>query len=140
MKRYERQTALYAAIAFAIADLPSGTFVPMIDLPAGSVVLEGFTHISTASDAGTSDVLDIGTEASPAAYHNDLNFKSAARTAFTTLPASRATTRTQVGITRTAVGTAATVGAGVLVIGYIVEGRATENFGKLDCNPLDVGA
>lgn len=138
-KRFERQTLLYAMIVFAYSDLPSGTFVPLIELPPGAVQVSGFVDVTTASNAGTSDVLDVGTSGTPNGYANDINFKAAARTALT-IPAGRLSAKSTVGITRTAVGTAATAGAGMIALGYLQEGRHTEQYGSLDGNPLTIGS
>lgn len=134
-KRDARQFIQYAIVSFLFSDLPSGTFVPLVQLPPGAVEVEGFVDVETASDAGTSDVLDVGTSGTPAGYANDINFKTAnARTALT-LTKGRASARREIGITRTAVGTAATAGAGVLVVGYVQAGVMHEGYGTLDTGP-----
>lgn len=141
MKRYQRQTMLVAAIAFALADLTNNTFTPMIELPVGAVVDSAWTDIEVAfNDTGT-EVLDIGTSSSANAYHNDLNLKAKAKTAFTTLPGgdhagSKLAAKTTVGITRVAQNNDGTAGEGLLVIQYFVVGRGGENFGTLDGGPV----
>lgn len=140
MKRFSRQTMLVAAIAFALADLENNTFVPMIELPNKAVVDSAFTLVTEAfNDSGT-EVLDIGTSSSNNAYHNDLNLKSAAKTAFTTLPGtvagSQLDAKVTVGIKRVAQNNDGTAGTGVLVIKYFVVGRGGENFGTLDGGPI----
>lgn len=137
-KRFPRQTLLYALISFTYADLPAGEFVPLVELPPGAVQVPGlsFIDVETVSNTGTTDVLDIGTEASPNAYGNDVNFKAAARTALTGVPVGRGAAKRTIGITRTPVGTAATAGEGILCVAYIQAGRQQEQYGSLDSGPV----
>lgn len=137
-KRFQRQGILFALITFDYADLPSGTFVPMVELPPGAVLVPGVSclDVKEASDTGTTDVLDVGTSGTPAAYANDANFKAAARTALTGLPVGTLDAKQTIGITRTAVGTAATVGEGSLLVGYVQNGVHCSNYGTLDSGPI----
>jgi hypothetical protein len=100
------------------------------------VLGSGCVPVAEAANTGTTDVLDVGTEASPNAYANDVNFKASARTALSSLPVGRAAAKREIGITRTAVGTAATTGEGTLVVAYVQAGRMQEQYGNLDSGPV----
>lgn len=113
---------------YTFADLPSGKFVPALKLPMGSILIDAFNLVESPSNAGTSDVLDIGTAAAPASFLDNNDFKTAAKTPFTALGGPFAQGLT-LGVTRTATGTTATAGRGCLVVQYVVKGTADEVYG-----------
>lgn len=90
-------------------------------IPAGSVILKPISGVavSTAFNAGTTNVLDIGFTADDDFYATDLSL-----TALTFVPLDEnvnevVATDTRITVTVGLVGTAATAGAGVIVIAYI---------------------
>ncbi|WP_394539896.1 hypothetical protein PRJ39_04645 [Lysobacter enzymogenes] len=113
---------------YTFADLPSGIFVQALKLPMGSILIDAFNLVEVPSNAGTSDVLDIGTPSEPAAFLDNVDFKAVAKVPFT---ASRGPFAQGLilGLTRTAAGTAATTGRGCVVVQYVVKGAADEVYG-----------
>lgn len=113
-------------------DLPSGTFVGLVYLPAGAVVTGGAAYALVASDAVTSEVVTVGTAASASLYGSIASSKTAGRTALTLLGTAAlgvpTTGQTLVGFTRTAVG-AVTVGHYALQIQYVIAGNSDETMG-----------
>jgi len=108
-------------------DLASGTFVPLITLPPGALIVAGAAYVLTASDAATSEAINIGTTATGNAYGAVSNSKTAGRTALTMPPALTAS-QTSVGLTRTAVG-AQTAGHYGLYVEYVLAGASDETSG-----------
>jgi len=129
--RYARQSNKVALVSFLFSDLPTGVFVPLVELPKGSLLTAGEVVVRTVSNTGTTDVLDVGTSAAPNTYLNDANFKAAARTALSSLGTTTTAAAITIGITRAAVGTAATTGEGLLRIEYSCEGVNECNYGEL---------
>lgn len=101
-------------------DLASGTFVGLIELPPGALITGGAAYALIASDAATSEVINIGTSGTGNAYGSIANSKTAGRTALT-LPGSTTSGKTVVGLTRTAVG-AQTMGTYGLHVEYVIAG------------------
>lgn len=108
-------------------DLASGTFVPLVTLPPGALIVGGAAYVLTASDAATSEALAVGTSASASAYGSVANSKTAGRTALT-LPTAPTTAQIGVGVTRTASG-AQTVGRYGLYVEYVLAGASDETSG-----------
>lgn len=128
-----RQNVQCGYVEFDNADLTSGTRTPLIDIPAGAIVLGGFVGITEAFNAGTTDALIVGDSvdadeyATVSAAQNSLTlglYKALTPTGY------QYTTNDAIEITWTQAGTAATTGAGYLVVYYIVEGRANATFDK----------
>lgn len=115
------QKARSAYVEADFGDLPSGTFVGLIELPPGALITAGAALVLTASDAVTSEALAIGNASSGSAYGVVANSKVAGRTAFTTLSAAPTTAKVEVGITRTAAG-AQTAGRYGLFVEYVLAG------------------
>ena len=101
-------------------DLASGTFVGLITLPPGALITGGSAYVLTASDAATSEAINIGTSTTGNAYGSVANSKTAGRTALT-LPGAPTAGKTVVGLTRTAVG-AQTKGTYGLDVEYVIAG------------------
>lgn len=125
IKNAGRQSPLVAEVAFTFEDLVSAVAKAAADLPAGATVVGGEVIIDTAWDTGTTDVLDIGDGDNGSRYANDVNLKATGRTALTLTGYKYAAADT-VDLTKTAVGTAPTQGAGRLHLHYIISGRASE--------------
>lgn len=135
-KRSARQSPISARVDFALADLTSGTAVPAVDLPANARILRTFLRITTAFNSGTTDAMVIqSSEGTPKAYIT-ISAGSGALAAskvWSTDPAIAGTASSNVGFINTAAstldvkwtgaGTAATTGAGTLLVEYIVDNR-----------------
>jgi hypothetical protein len=120
-----RQYPLFAEVAFNYTQLAdTAVAVPAIKLPYGAQVVGGSVIVDTAFDTGTSAVLDVGDSTTANRYANDVNLKSAARTALTIT--GYVSDGAEIQITPVLVGTAATAGAGRVVVEYVISGRAHE--------------
>ncbi len=119
LRTSSRQHPLVAVVPFTYADLVSGVASKAVDMPDGAQVVGGEVIIDTAWDTGTTDVLDVGDASSGNRYANDINLKATGRTALTLTGFQTTSTQKQVLLTNTAVGTAATVGAGRLIVHYL---------------------
>lgn len=118
-----RQTVLFASIAIAfdhIAD--TGVAVEAIKLPYGARIIGGDVVVSTAFNAGTTLVLDVGDKTVANRYANDIDLKTVGRTALT--PTGYTSDGGELHVTPVLVGTAPTAGALRLSIQYVIEGRA----------------
>jgi len=113
-------------------DLPSGTFVGLVYLPAGAIVVGGAAYSLTASDAATSETVGVGVSGNHTLYGSIADSKTAGRTALT-LPGTATHVpeagQVLVGLTRTAVG-AVTVGHYGLELAYIIAGNSDETMGN----------
>ena len=132
-----RQEVIEAKADFVLADLVSGTAVAAIDLPANARVVNVLLRITTAFNSGTTDALIVqSSEATPKAYIT-ISAGSGALAAskvWSSDPALAGTASSNVGFVNTAAstlnvkwtgaGTAATTGAGTLLVEYVVNGRA----------------
>ena len=123
-----RQYPLVAYAEFTYADLVSGVASKLVELPLGAVVTGGYYLLDTAFNSGTSAAITIG-DTDVDEYLADANAKDAtAVTALTVTGIEVVAANTAVNIILTAVGTAATAGAGRLILEYIVPTRSNENF------------
>ena len=124
-KNGARQYGLWAEVDFALADLASGVAALAIDIPGNAVVVGGELVIRTVFNSGTSDTFIVGDDGVTNRYANAVNGQTAARTALT-LTGYRYTAPNTIDVTWTAVGTAATAGAGTLRVQYVIKDRAQE--------------
>lgn len=118
-KNVGRQEVIAARVTFAYGDVPTGSTYEAIDLPEGAVVIGGY--VTYAGFAGGADMtLTIsGGGASTAAIDTDAADGLTALTVNgSVVGAGGDTVDIAIG------GTAATAGAGTLVVEYIVAGRA----------------
>lgn len=127
-----RQAPLVAHMPFVLADMTDDTYVPMIDLPVGAIVIGGYLAITTLFNSGTDDKFSIGDQETGG---------SADKTEYAALSADIAATGQAaavvpngkeytvggtVGVVWNGSGTAPDAGAGILVVEYIIDGRASE--------------
>lgn len=125
-----RQEIISAHVPFAFGDVVQATYVPAVDLPVGAIVVSGYLAITTLFDSATTDKFSIGDkEGSAGAVATTYAAQSADVTvAGTSIPivptgheyASPAT----VGVVWTGAGAVPANGAGILVVNYVVDGRA----------------
>lgn len=114
-----RQEPKALLFEFSLADFTGNSNIIDIALPSNSVVTSGFVAVTTASDAATTDVLDVGDATVGNRYKNDADLKTAALTALVPTGAKVNTLR----LTRVPVG-AATVLAIRVFVQYVILGVA----------------
>lgn len=125
-KNTGHQYPLVAYQEFVLADFVSGTAAPAVKLPAGAIVIGGEIVITTAFNAGTTNTIDVGDGGDDDRYTSTIiTASSLGRTALT-LTGYQYTTADTIDLLATLSGTAATTGAGYLMVMYIVEGRTNE--------------
>lgn len=128
-KKSARQSPIVATCDFTYADLTSGAYAPMVDLPAGAIVTGGYVAITTIFNSATTDKFSIGdkvgsanaTAATYAAQSADI---TAAGIVAITPTGGKYTGAATVGVVWTGDGTAPSAGVGRLVVQYILDGRA----------------
>lgn len=124
-KQSGRQQLIIAYADFDYTQLVSGAFKALIELPPNAVVVDGALITYTAFNSGTSDVATVGDATTGNRYKTSATIAAAAYQAITPTGVKATTTAIRnPGITWTAVGTAASAGAGTLWIAYYVLGRA----------------
>ena len=118
-------------VQFDLADAPTGVFVPLMKLPMGAVVLACHVDIPVIFNAGTTDVLSFGTVGTPALLLSSADAKTTTRKAATisTLAQANHPTGAALGVTRTAVGGAATTGQAYIVVQYSILSAQDEVYG-----------
>lgn len=109
----------YISIAFAFGD--NGKVLKVGTIPAGALILKALSGvtINTVFNAGTGNVLDIGTSADDDLYGTDLALGTAAFVPLDEAVSYRVTADTEITATVVLTGTAATTGAGVAHIAYL---------------------
>ena len=125
-----RQDPIIATVPFVLADLTSGTAVPAVQLPANARIKSVILRIDTAVNSGTTDALVVqSNEGTPKSYVSISAAANAVTTGIYTAVSSANLAflnlvQSTLDIKWTGTGTAATTGAGVLIVEYVVEGRA----------------
>lgn len=114
-------------VSFNIADIPPGVFVPLFEVPQGTMIKGGLSYV-VAVATGTTNVLDFGTAGAANSLLNDDDAKTLGGTAFTGVntfyPAGAI-----IGVTRTETGTASVVGDYIASVDYQVLGTVDEIHG-----------
>lgn len=122
-KDSNRQDRLVAMVEINFDDIATGVAAPALELPGGAIVVGGAVTVITPFNSATSDVLDVGDSVTANRYLNDANIQVAGRTAL--VPTGYVSPNvSDVSVTLTAVGAAATAGSVRLEVEYIVSGRA----------------
>lgn len=119
-RQYHTQQTHYLRKTITFADDDVEVTVGFI--PSGSLILKPSSgiHVTTAFNAGTANVLDIGTSADPDAFATDLALGTADFVALDVASGSfLVTSDTTITATPALTGTAATAGSGEVVIEYI---------------------
>jgi hypothetical protein len=124
-----RQEKIVAEVSYTFANLGNGVLNPAVKLPANARVLEVINKIEQAFNSGTNDAFVVqSNESSPKAYItvsaalNSLPANLTSRAANTNL-GFRNPVPSTIDIRWTGTGTAATTGAGTLIVEYVVDGR-----------------
>ena len=99
----------------------AGRVLTVGTLPAGAVIVKAISgvHVSTAFNAGTANTLDIGTAADGDLYATALALGAVGPVALDEAVSQLVTVDTTVTSTPTLTGTAATTGAGQIVIAFV---------------------
>lgn len=122
-KKSARQSPTVAIVTINLGDYTSGTAAAAIGLPANAIVTSGHLVVDTAWDTGTSAAIVVGDSGTANRYLTSTSIKTAGRTAL--VPTGyKYTTASDIKVTITDTGTAATVGSARLIVEYIVDGRA----------------
>jgi hypothetical protein len=129
-KKVARQSPLVATCDFTFADLVSGAFAAMIDLPVNAIVIAGDLAITTLFNSATTDKFSIGDKVGSAAAVVDTfavtsaDITATGRAAQIVPIGKKMTSPGSVGIVWTGDGAAPAAGTGRLTVQYIVDGRS----------------
>lgn len=109
----------YIAVAFTFED--NGKVLKVGTIPAGAQILKALSGVTvnTVFNAGTGNVLDVGTSADDDLYGTDLALGTAAFVPLDEAVSYRVTSDTEITATVALSGTAATTGAGVVSVAYL---------------------
>lgn len=112
-------------ISATVSYTDNGSAVTIGVLPAGAIVLRGTAIVSTAFNAGTSNVLDIGTSADPDGFATDLALGTIGNIVADEMASTNdqgpLSADTTITATPALAGTAATAGTATVVIEYIAK-------------------
>lgn len=123
-RKYHTSQVHYLRKAIAYSDGASAE-VEVGIIPAGSTVIRGGVVVTTAFNAGTGNVLDIGTAADPDGFATDLALGTVGvivADEMATTDDAYVTADTTITATLALTGTAATAGAGFVWVEYLVAG------------------
>lgn len=127
-----RQYPMIGFKTFAYTDLTSATYAAMVEVPVGAIVVSTKVVITTLFNSATTDTFSIGDQpVGAAARPTQYSVASADVTAVPTQVLGSATgyeysAGGTVGVVWTGTGAAPTTGAGILIVEYIIDGRAHE--------------
>lgn len=116
---------LIQTIAATVSYTDNGSAVTIGVIPAGGIVLRATAVVSEAFDAGTANVLDIGTSADPDGFATDLALGTigniVADEMATTNDQGPYASDTTITATPALSGTAATAGTATVIVEYIAK-------------------
>ena len=120
---YHTDQVHYLAKDFTYAD--DGSVLSLGYLPAGAVIIKPMSGVAVhvAFNAGTTNVLDIGTAANDDLYGTDLALGSIAFVPLDEAVSMTVAADTLVTATVDLTGTAATTGSATVIIAYVIPGR-----------------
>jgi hypothetical protein len=122
----DRQYPLYAVQAFNLSELEDGVAVPVIKLPAGARVISGHIVTDIALDSTSTDTMDLGDSADADRYTTSPVSIHAVGSSALTITGYKYTEATFLNMTWVSGGGTPTVGSGVVIVGYVVDGRGNE--------------
>ena len=125
-RAHGRQFPLVAHQDFDLSELTSGSAIAAVKVPAGARVIGGGVMIDTAFDSATSDVMDVGDGDDDDRYSATPIDVSAAGYTALDITGYKYTTTDFIDLIWTGAGTAATEGAGRLIVEYIIDNRTNE--------------
>lgn len=116
--------AIYVPLAFNTITSAAGAAEAVVQVPEGAIVVGGSIGVTTAFNSATTDVLDLGDGGNDDRYTaTQVNLQTVGENKLD-LTGYQYTAQDNIDIKWTAAGAAATAGAAMLTILYIVEGRA----------------
>lgn len=120
-RQFHTQQVHYLRKSITFAD--DGVEVEVGKLPAGATILKPLSgvNVDVAFDAGSTNVLDIGTDANDDLYGTDLALGSIAFVPLDEAVAMTVSSETTITATVALTGTAATAGSGEVVICYAAD-------------------
>ena len=125
-----RQYDLTGIAEFAFGDTATTVAADALELPEGATVVGGYVIVDVASDAATSDNLDVGDAADPNRYSaTPIDLKTLGATALS-VTGFETSQPTMVQVTRTETGVP-TAGAFRLILKYVKRDRSNENQGDV---------
>lgn len=125
-RHYNTHQTHYLYKSFTYAD--DGSELEMGYVPAGGYVIRGGVIVTTAFDAGSTNVLDIGTAADPDGFATDLALGTIgviSADEMATTNDAYCSADTKIVATVDLTGTAATAGAAMAWVEYIVPGNGS---------------
>jgi len=120
--------------AFVFGDLTDETADPLIDVPAGAIVVGGGLYISTAWNSATTDVMDIGDGGDADRYTVAAIDATAADYTPLDLTGYEYTAADTIDVTWNGEGTAPSAGVGVLVVQYVIADESVDFAAMLSVN------
>ncbi len=122
-REYYTDQIHYLARDFTFAD--DGSVLAMGTLPAGACILKPISGVTVhvAFNAGSTNVLDIGTSANDDLYATDLALGSIAFVPIDEAVSLTVAADTAITATVDLTGTAATAGSGTIIIAYVLPNR-----------------
>lgn len=133
-KNSARQCVEVATCDFTYADMTDDTYVAMVDLPLGAIVVGGFLAITTLFDSATDDKFSIGDKRGDASAVKttyaalSADVTAVGQAAAITPTGEEMTAASTVGVVWNGTGAAPSAGAGKLVVEYIIDGKAESSF------------
>ena len=120
---YHTDQVHYLAKSFTYAD--DGSVLSLGYLPAGAVIVKPISGVAvhTAFNAGTTNVLDVGTAANGALYGTDLALGAIGFVPLDEAVSLAVAEDTLITATVDLTGTAATAGSATVIIAYVLPGR-----------------
>lgn len=124
-KNSGRQEVVASVQDIAFGDMTvTATAYPAVELPIGAIVVGGDIVVTTAFNTGTTATIVFGDATTANRYANNVDLKTAARTALTLTGHTHDSTTPTLRVTPTLAGAAATAGAARITVLYVVKGRA----------------
>lgn len=124
-RKYHQDVVHYLVKQVSYADGASNVYT-LGTIPAGSLILKPLSgiHVTTAYNAGTNNLMDIGTSATANLFGTSLSLTAANFIPLDeTIGGYYVTSDTVMTASHALTGTAASAGAGVVVIAYVIANR-----------------
>lgn len=123
-KNAGRQYSLVAVQTVDYTGYTSGVALDAVELPIGARVLGVNFYTDTAWNTGTTAAVSVGDSISATRFISSQDIKTTGSETATTAVGFRYASGGNIRVTITDTGTAPTAGSGVLVVQYVVDGRA----------------
>ena len=118
-RQYSQQMIHYLRKSFTFAD--AGKVLTVGTLPAGALILKPLSGVAvlTAFDSGTNKQIDIGTRDNDDLFGTDISLGTVGFIPIDEAVSALVAVDTEITATPDLTGTAATAGAGIIVIAYV---------------------